>query len=153
MENTKIQNLKIQVKYLNESVKRIGFDAEGKGDWIDLFLAEPVKMKAGEHKLLHLGVAMKLPEGYEAILAPRSSTFGKYGILQANSIGVIDNSYSGPQDWWKLSAYATRDVSIEKDTKIAQFRIQLRQGRDIGIEEVAELDGKNRGGFGSTGTK
>jgi dUTP pyrophosphatase len=144
-------NLKIQVKYLNETVNRIGFDAEGKGDWIDLYAAETVELKAGEHKLVHLGVAMKLPDDYEAILAERSSTFKNYGVLQTNAIGVIDNSYSGPEDWWKLSVYATRDATIPAGAKIAQFRIQKRQGRDIEIAEVADLEGKNRGGFGSTG--
>jgi dUTP pyrophosphatase len=108
-------------------------------------------LKAGEHKLVHLGVAMKLPDDYEAILAERSSTFKNYGVLQTNAIGVIDNSYSGPEDWWKLSVYATRDVTIPAGAKIAQFRIQKRQGRDIEIAEVADLEGQNRGGFGPTG--
>lgn len=88
----------ITVQYLNDQVTRLSVNA--KGDWVDMYAAETVDLKQGEHKLIHLGVAMKLPEGYEAHLVPRSSTFKKWGIIQANHVGIIDNSYSGPEDWW-----------------------------------------------------
>ena len=141
--------MKITVQYLNDSVKRLSL--EKKGDWIDLYAAETVEMKQGEHKLIHLGVAMKLPEGYEAHIVPRSSTFKKWGIIQANHVGIIDNSYSGPEDWWKMSVIAMRDTVINKDDKICQFRIMERQPKIAFVE--GKMTGPSRGGFGSTGSK
>lgn len=121
-----------------------------KGDWIDLRAAEDVELKAGEFKLISLGVSMKLPDGYEANIVPRSSTFKHWGILQTNHFGVIDNSYSGDSDVWMFPAYATRDVLIEKNSRICQFRIQ-RKMEDVTLTTVDKLDGANRGGFGSSG--
>jgi len=141
--------MKITVQYLNDSVKRLSL--EKKGDWIDLYAAETVEMKQGEHKLIHLGVAMKLPEGYEAHIVPRSSTFKKWGIIQANHVGIIDNSYSGPEDWWKMSVIAMRDTVINKDDKICQFRIMERQPKIAFVE--GKMTDPSRGGFGSTGSK
>ena len=122
-----------------------------KGDWIDLRVAEDVELKAGEFKLIPLGVSMKLPDGYEANIVPRSSTFKHWGILQTNHFGVIDNSYSGNDDIWRFPAYATRDVLIEKNSRICQFRIQ-RKMEDVTLTTVDKLDVANRGGFGSSGT-
>ena len=122
------------------------------GDWIDLRAAEDVEMKAGEFKLISLGVSMKLPAGYEAHIVPRSSTFKNFGIIQTNHMGVIDNSYSGTNDVWKFPAYALRDTVIHKNDRICQFRIERTQ-HGIVFEETSELDGENRGGFGSTGVK
>ena len=139
----------IRVQYLNDSVKHL--QIEKKGDWIDLYAAETVELKQGEHKLIHLGVAMKLPEGYEAHLVPRSSTFKKWGIIQANHVGIIDNSYSGPEDWWKMPVIAMRDTVINKDDKICQFRIVERQPRIHFVE--GKMTDPSRGGFGSTGSK
>ena len=139
----------ITVQYLNDNVKRLSI--EKKGDWIDMYAAETVELKQGEHKLIHLGVAMKLPEGYEAHLVPRSSTFKKWGIIQANHVGIIDNSYSGPEDWWKMSVIAMRDTVINKDDKICQFRIVERQPRIHFVE--GKMTDPSRGGFGSTGSK
>ncbi len=138
----------IKIQYLNDSIPRLTY-VGGKSDWIDLAAAETVTFKAGEFRLIHLGVAMKLPEGYEAHLAPRSSTFKNFGILQVNSVGVVDSSYCGANDWWKMPVYATRDVTIEKGNRIAQFRIMEIQPRLEFVEE--SLDGADRGGFGSTG--
>ena len=121
-----------------------------KGDWIDLRVAEDVELKAGEFKIISLGVSMKLPDGYEANIVPRSSTFKHWGILQTNSMGVIDNSYSGDNDVWGFPAYATRDVLIEKNSRICQFRIQKKMG-DIEFNPVEFLGGADRGGFGSSG--
>lgn len=120
------------------------------GDWIDLYSAETVDLKKGCFALISLGVSMKLPEGYEAHLAPRSSTFKNWGIIQTNSVGVIDNSYSGDDDEWMMPVYATEDTTINKGDRICQFRIMKRQPA-IKFEEVEHLDDKNRGGFGSTG--
>ncbi len=106
-------------------------------------------MKKGEFKLIHLGVAMELPEGYEAHIAPRSSTFKNFKILETNSVGVVDRSYCGPNDWWKMAVYATEDTTIEKGSRIAQFRIIENQPKLNFVE--SELTGQDRGGFGSTG--
>lgn len=123
----------------------------GVSDWIDLRAAETCDMKAGEHKIISLGVSMKLPDGYEAHLAPRSSTFKKWGILMTNSVGVIDNSYSGDNDIWGFSALAMRDTHIEKGDRIAQFRL-VKKMESVWFLEVEHLDDQDRGGFGSTGT-
>lgn len=122
------------------------------GDWIDLRSAEDVELKAGEDKIISLGISMKLPEGYEAHVVPRSSTFKKWGIIQANGMGVIDNSYSGDNDIWRFHAIALRDTHVYKGDRIAQFRI-LKKQPDIELVEVNHLEGPDRGGFGSTGHK
>ena len=122
------------------------------GDWIDLRSAERVELKAGEFRLISLGVSMKLPEGYEAHIAPRSSSFAKWGFLQVNSVGVVDNSYSGTNDIWRLPVYATRDAVIEVNDRICQFRIMERMPQ-VTFREVDALDETDRGGFGSTGVR
>lgn len=141
---------KIKIKYLNDSIERVS--KIEKGDWIDLRSAEDVELKQGEHKLIHLGVAMQLPKGYEAHIVPRSSTFKKWGIIQTNHMGVIDNTYCGDSDWWFMSVYATRDTKIEKDDRICQFRIEKKMPK-VKFETVKVLGNKNRGGCGSTGSK
>ena len=125
------------------------YQAKG-GDWIDLCTKEDVTLKQGEFKLIDLGVAMKLPKGYEALVVPRSSTFIKYGIIQTNSIGIIDETYCGNHDVWKFPALALRDTEIKAFTRIAQFRI-IKHQPDIRFYELENLPDKNRGGFGSTG--
>ena len=121
-----------------------------KGDLIDLRAAEEVEMKAGEFKLISLGVSMKLPEGWKAQMYPRSSTFKNFGIIQANSVGQIDNSYSGTNDIWKFPAIALRDTVIHKNDRICQFEIVPIQP-PIRFTEVQVLDDEDRGGIGSTG--
>lgn len=120
------------------------------GDWIDLRVAEDVELKAGEFKLISLGVSMKLPDGYEAHIVPRSSTFKHWGVIQTNHMGVIDNSYSGDNDVWMFPALATRNVLIPKNTRICQFRL-VEQMDIVYFNKVERLGGANRGGFGSTG--
>lgn len=139
----------IRIKYFSEDVERLRY-IDGKSDWIDLRASERVELKAGEFKLIPLGVAMQLPAGYEAHLVPRSSTFKNYGILQTNSCGIIDGSYCGDEDMWRMPAYATRDTVIEKNDRIAQFRIVENQPKIV-FEECEKLENANRGGFGSTG--
>lgn len=140
--------LKIKVKYLTEGMEPI--EKISKGDWIDLRVAEDVKIDSGEYKLIPLGVAIELPPGYEALVAPRSSTFKTWRILQANSLGIIDETYCGDNDQWHFPAYATRSVIIPKNTRICQFRIVKHQP-PVEIEEVESLDNEDRGGIGSTG--
>ena len=139
----------LKVKYFVEGLDALCY-VDGKSDWIDLRCAENVTLKAGEFRLIPLGVAIALPEGYEAHIVPRSSTFKNYGILQANSMGVVDCSYCGDNDQWRMPAYATRDVTIEKNARICQFRI-MRNQPPLNFITVDHLDGPDRGGFGSTG--
>ena len=137
----------IRVKYMRGVQKVERFNV---GDWIDLRAAEDVTLKAGEFKLIPLGVAMELPKGYEALVAPRSSTFKKLGILLANSIGIIDESYKGDGDEWHFPAYAVKDTFIRKNERICQFRIIQHQPL-IHLVEVEHLGNADRGGIGSTG--
>ena len=144
--------MEIKVKYFcdfsdDEKLKKIE-----KGDWIDLRCAEDVELKKGEFKLLKLGVGMILPEGYEVHIVPRSSTFKTWKIIQANMMGVIDNSYSGNNDQWHFPAIAWEDTKINKGDRICQFRI-VKKMEGIDIIEVTELNSISRGGFGSTGKK
>lgn len=122
------------------------------GDWCDLCAAETVGLKQGEFKLISLGVAMELPEGFEAHVLPRSSTFKRWGILMVNSMGIIDNSFCGDNDVWQFPALATRDVVIEAGSRIAQFRLE-RKMAPIHPKFVECLGNKDRGGFGSTGER
>ncbi len=139
----------IKIKYHNpELAKNEKIEI---GDWIDLRAAENVRLNAGDFKLISLGVSMKLPDGYEAHVVPRSSTFKTWGILQTNNIGIIDNSYSGTNDIWKFPAYALRDTEIKVNDRICQFRIVKKQP-EVEFVEVEKLDDTDRGGFGSTGT-
>ena len=137
----------IKVKYMRGVQKIERFNV---GDWIDLRAAEDISLKAGEFKLIPLGVAMELPHGYEALVAPRSSTFKKMHILLANSIGIIDESYKGDNDEWHFPAYAVKDTFIRKNERICQFRIIQHQPL-IHLLEVEHLGNADRGGIGSTG--
>lgn len=140
----------VKIKYIDDEIEKVEKIAQG--DWIDLRAAEDVFMKPFQYKMIPLGVAMKLPDGYEAHVVPRSSTFKYYGVLQTNSMGVIDNSYCGDSDQWYFPVYGTRESYIKKGDRICQFRVVKKQP-DIVFEEVSHLKEKNRGGFGSTGVK
>lgn len=137
----------IKIKYIRNTEPLQKMEV---GDWIDLRASETIELKAGESCLIPLGVAMHLPKGYEAHIAPRSSTFGKYHILQINSVGIIDNSYSGDKDEWKMPVVAVEDTVIPRGSRICQFRIVRKQPR-IKFKRVVTLGTKNRGGFGCTG--
>ena len=141
---------KIQIRYLSDQIEPLRY-IDGKSDWIDLRSAEEVELKAGEFRLIRLGVAMKLPAGYEAHIVPRSSTYKNFGVIQTNHMGVIDGSYCGNDDGWRFPAYAMRDTRIRINDRICQFRIMKNQPT-IEFETVDRLDGDNRGGFGTTGT-
>lgn len=140
---------KIRIRYLRsvEPIEKIA-----KGDWIDLRAAVTIKMRPGDYVAIPLGVSMELPKGYEAIVAPRSSTFKKYGIMMTNSIGIIDESYKGDHDEWHFPAYAVRETVIQANERICQFRIIKHQPR-LRFVEVFNLGNPNRGGLGSTGRK
>lgn len=140
---------RIKIKYFTDKIDKLAYIA-GKSDWIDLRAAETVDMKAGEFRLIPLGVAMELPEGYEAHIVPRSSTFKNFGIIQTNHQGVIDCSYCGDNDQWYMPAYAMRDTHIELNDRICQFRIMENQPA-LSFEQVISLENEDRGGIGSTG--
>ena len=139
----------IKIKYFTEEIDKLRY-IDGKSDWIDLRAAETVDMKAGEFKLIPLGIAMQLPDGYEAHVVPRSSTFKNFGILQTNSMGVIDETYCGPNDQWFMPAYAMRDTTINVNDRICQFRIITHQPKINFVPSTLE-NNDDRGGHGSTG--
>lgn len=141
--------MEIEIKY-HADIDPI--EKTDKGDWIDLRAAEDVSIKANEFKLISLGVSMKLPDGYEAHVIPRSSTFKTWGVLQTNHFGLIDNSYCGDNDVWKFPALAMRDTFIHKNDRICQFRLQKKMDA-VEFKTVNTLNSVDRGGFGSTGRK
>ncbi len=120
------------------------------GDYTDLYTAEEVTLEPMEFKMISLGISMELPEGYYAEVVPRSSTPKKWGVIQANSVGIIDHEYCGDEDIWRFPALAFRHTTIPKGTRICQFRL-VRKAPWIHFEEVEFLGNQNRGGFGSTG--
>ena len=140
---------RIKIKYFTDKIDKLTY-IDGKSDWIDLRASETIELKAGEFKLIPLGIAMELPKGYEAHVVPRSSTFKNYGLLQVNSCGIIDCSYCGDEDMWYMPVYATRDIVVNVNDRICQFRIMENQPK-IEFDEVESLENVNRGGFGSTG--
>lgn len=139
----------VKVKYFSDKIDRMAY-IDGKSDWIDLRAAEDVELKAGEYKMIPLGVAMQLPKGYEAHIVPRSSTFKNFKMLQTNHMGVVDESYCGDGDQWYFPALAMEDTVIHVNDRICQFRIVEHQPKLI-FEAVDTLGNTNRGGFGSTG--
>lgn len=141
----------IKIKYFSDKIDKLEYIG-GKSDWIDLRASEEVTLKKGEFALISLGVGMKLPEGYEAHVVPRSSTFKNFGIIQTNHMGVIDGSYCGDNDMWRMPVLAVRDTQIHVNDRICQFRIMKNQP-EINFDEVKHLEETDRGGFGSTGKR
>ena len=151
MEN----KLQLKVRYFDEKIKRL--EKISQGDWIDLRAASDVIMHPGDFKLIPLGIAVELPEGYEAHVVPRSSTFKNFGIIQTNSMGIIDHSYCGNNDQWFMPAYCLENrhkdkTLIKKNDRVCQFRI-VKSQPTLKIKEVDYLDNEDRGGHGSTGVK
>ena len=141
--------MEIKIKYFTDDMEPLRY-IDGKSDWIDLRAAQSVALKAGEFKLIPLGVAMELPAGYEAHIVPRSSTFQNFGIIQTNGMGIVDETYCGDDDQWFFPAYALRDTLIEAGARICQFRIMEHQPK-LTFCKTAHLSHNNRGGHGSTG--
>ena len=140
--------LPLRIKYFDKNIEKL--KKTEKGDWIDLRSAIDISLKKGDFALIPLGVGMVLPDGYEAHIVPRSSTFKNWKIIQTNSVGIIDNSYSGENDQWMMPVYAVEDTKIKKNDRICQFRI-LEKMPALEIQEVEHLNDGSRGGFGSTG--
>ncbi len=139
----------IKIKYFTDKIEKLTYIA-GKSDWIDLRASEEVVLKQGEFALIPLGVAMELPEGYEAHIVPRSSTYKNFGLIQANSCGIVDGSYCGDNDMWRMPVIAMRDTQIHVNDRICQFRI-MRNQPEVHFAEVEHLENADRGGFGTTG--
>ncbi|HAU87138.1 MAG TPA: deoxyuridine 5'-triphosphate nucleotidohydrolase [Lachnospiraceae bacterium] len=137
----------IKINYLPGAAH---MNQEKNSDWVDCFAYEDVTLKKGEYGYVNLGFACQLPEGYEAHLAPRSSTFKHFGVIQTNSTGIIDESFASDSDLWMMPVYAMRDTIIKKGERPCQFRIMKKQPT-IQFEEVDKLNNETRGGFGSTG--
>ena len=139
----------IRIKYHSQQIDKLDYIA-GKSDWIDLRAAEEVVLKEGSFHLVDLGVSVQLPEGYEMLIAARSSTFKNYGLIQTNAVGIVDESYCADEDHLMWPCYATRDTVIHVNDRICQFRI-IEHQPVISFEEVETLGNQARGGFGSTG--
>ena len=139
--------MKIKVKYHTDILH---LEMNEKGDWVDLRAAQDMSLRAGCIYRIPLGISVELPEGYEAHVAPRSSTFKNWGIIQTNSVGIIDNSYCGDNDIWMMPVYATLFTEIKKNDRICQFRIVEKQPH-LEFETVDHLGNEDRGGFGITG--
>ncbi|MBQ0000756.1 MAG: deoxyuridine 5'-triphosphate nucleotidohydrolase [Clostridiales bacterium] len=144
-----MQKEKIQILYHSDEIEKLRY-IDGKSDWIDLRAAKEYHLKPFEFALIDLGVSVKLPEGYEMIIAPRSSTYKNYGIIQTNSIGVVDESYCGRDDILKMPALALRETEIHVNDRVCQFRI-IKHQPVIEFEDVEDLTDASRGGIGSTG--
>lgn len=142
--------MQIKIKYFTNEIDKIKKISQG--DWIDLRSAISCSLKTGEFKLIPLGVAMELPEGYEAHIVPRSSTFKNFGVIQTNHYGIVDESYKGDNDQWFFPVYTLRDTKININDRICQFKIEKKMP-EIEFEEVEYLGNKDRGGHGTTGVK
>lgn len=154
--------MKIRIKYFEEAIR---LKKIAKGNWIDVYANKDMFVKEGERAMIPLGFALELPEGWEGHLAPRSSTFKTWGIIQTNSVGVVDDTYIGDNDQWHMPVFCLqgKDINIvdrveekgtwiKKGDKVAQFRI-MEVMPEIELEEVETFGNEDRGGFGSTGTK
>lgn len=144
-----MEKIEAYIKYHDPALLPV--TAQHESEWFDLRCAEDADMTKGEYRLLSLGVTIKIPDGYEIIIAPRSSTYKQFGIILANSIGVIDNAYGNDEaDILRFPAIAMRDTHISKNDRICQFRFQRVQPK-VQLLEVNHISGIARGGVGSTG--
>ena len=140
---------KIKIKYHVKELEKLRY-IDGKSDWIDLRVAEEVKMKAGEFRLISMGISVELPKGYEMWILPRSSAFKNFGVIQTNAMGVVDDSFCGDNDIIHMPILAMRDTEMHINDRIGQFRIAKHQA-EIHFVEVEHLNHADRGGFGTTG--
>lgn len=141
----------IKVKYIKDSCGKTIKPIDSFGDWIDLRCSEDIELDCGDYYEVPLGIAVEMPDGYEAHIVPRSSTYKKWGIIQANSVGIVDNKYCGDGDEWHFPVIALRKTKLHKNDRICQFRL-FRSMEQIDCVFVETLGNENRGGLGSTGT-
>ena len=141
--------MEIKIKYHTDTPELEKVD---RGDWIDLYSAEDVVLDQFQYAKINLGISMILPEGKEAHVVNRSSTFKSWGIIHANSMSIIDNSYSGTNDIWFYPVIAMRKTVINKGDKICQMRVMDKQ-EDLTFKKSEVLNGVHRGGYGSSGRR
>ena len=172
--------MKIKIKYLQDATK---MNKIAKGNWIDVYAYQDTFVPEGERAMINLGFALELPKGWEGHLAPRSSTFKTWGVIQTNSVGVVDDTYIGDNDIWHMPIYCLQG----KEHKYTKMKCKLMFGEladefykdktdnpkgtwikkgdkigqfrimevmpEIEFEEVESFDNADRNGFGSTGIK
>ncbi len=148
--------MNIRIKYFKGATK---LKKISKGNWIDVYANDDVFVPQGERAMIPLGFALELPRGWEGHLAPRSSTFKTWGIIQTNSLGIVDDTYIGDNDQWHMPVFCLKAIDVEsngswirKGDKIGQFRI-MEVMPEIEFEEVESFGNEDRGGFGSTGKR
>jgi dUTP pyrophosphatase len=149
----KIREMKIRIKYFEGATK---LKKISKGNWIDVYASKDIFVPLNERAMVPLGFALELPQGWEGHLAPRSSTFKTWGIIQTNSVGVVDDTYIGDNDQWHMPVYCLQakhdnGTWIRTGDKIGQFRI-MEVMPEIQFDEVESFGNCDRGGFGTTGT-
>ena len=161
--------LHVLVRYIDPSLPPI--NKIEKGDWIDLRASrivvngyavdwtvpeqgeDYIEYRQGDELRIYLGFALQMPEGYEAHVLPRGSTFKNFGLIQTNSKGIVDNSFRGNDDQWFVPMAAFRDGRIERYDRCCQFRF-VKKMEEVEFEPVEFFeDAKNRGSLGSTGVK
>lgn len=159
------KELNINIKYFEGAEELV---INPKGDCIDVYSNVDIFIPYMGYAMIPLGFALELPLGKNAKLYPRSSTFKTWGIIQTNSVGYIDNSYSGDTDQWHMPVQCTMPMQtiktevngqkvtmsgtwIKKGDKIAQFEI-CDVPKHPTLTKVDKLDGFSRGGFGTSGT-
>ena len=150
--------MKIRIKYFEGATK---LKKITKGNWIDVYARKDVFVPLAERAMIPLGFALELPKGWEGHLAPRSSTFKTWGLIQTNSVGVVDDTYIGDNDEWNMPVYCLKGhdskdgvagTLVKCGDKIGQFRI-MEVMPELEFEEVESFGNVDRGGFGTTGTK
>jgi dUTP pyrophosphatase len=143
--------MNIKIKRFDKTLPLPEYKSEG-AVALDLYAREDTTIKPGEVKLIPLNVAIQIPEGYFVLLVNRSSTY-KLGITCVNGLGVGDHDFCGDNDEYMFPAlnYTNKVVNIEKGTRCCQMLI-LPVAK-VDVKEVKKMGNKDRGGFGSTGSK
>ena len=150
--------MKIRIKYFEGATK---LKKITKGNWIDVYARKDVFVPLAERAMIPLGFALELPKGWEGHLAPRSSTFKTWGLIQTNSVGVVDDTYIGDNDEWNMPVYCLKGhdskdgvagTLVKCGDKIGQFRI-MEVMPELEFEEVESFGNMDRGGFGTTGAR
>ena len=154
----------LRIKYFDGATE---LEKITKGNWIDVYANKDVFIPLYGYAMIPLGFALELPKGWEGHLAPRSSTFKTWGIMQTNSVGIVDDTYIGDNDQWHFPAQCTMAKTTEKvniegnkvtvmgtwirrGDKIGQFRI-MESMPEIDFIKVDSLNNEDRGGFCTTG--
>ena len=119
---------------------------------VDLSARTDFTIESHQIGYIPMNVAIKIPDGYFILMAPRSSAH-KFGLTSANGVGIFDRDFCGDGDEYGFIAYNFTDhtVNIEKGTRLCQ--LLLIKCENFDFEEVDAMSNPSRGGIGSTGTK